>query len=106
MRDRPALSLGIQPDGRPAGNRFQLTKDGIQPRWNSAGNRLFYMSGDKMMSMDVTFDRTNVTTGGSTQLFPVKVEQNGRRNRYLVSRDGRFLVVSETEALVGHAVAG
>jgi serine/threonine protein kinase len=96
----------IRPDGQTSQERFQVTRGGNQPRWGPDGSKLFYLDGDKLVSVELKRGPDGITGENNMPLFEVKVESNTRRNHYIRSRDGRFLVVSETEALVAGSVAG
>ena len=72
------------------------------PRWSAAGDKLYYMSGDRMMAVSV---------GPGTDINPSRPEELFRGNflldssfhaaEYDVSRDGRFLIIRAHEAQPG-----
>jgi Tol biopolymer transport system component len=74
------------------GSRVQISRDGgIQPRWNSGGNELFFKTPDNVLTaVPIETGTGTVSVGTPTPLFPI-VEFAGWT--YDVSADGtRFLV--------------
>jgi len=51
-----------------------------------------------LMSVQIETNGDRLTAGEPRSLFKINVEDQERRNRYLVSRDGRFLVVLKNKA--------
>ena len=50
------------------------------------------------MSVQIETSGSRFVAGEPKPLFKINVEGEERRNRYLVSRDGRFLVVVKNKA--------
>ena len=61
--------------------------------WRADGRELFYLESGMMMSVPIETNGDRLIAGHPRPLFKINVEGQERRNRYLVSRDGRFLVV-------------
>ncbi len=76
------------PDGK-----WQISLNGGgKPRWNAAGDKLFYVdSRDNVISVDVDGSGKSFRVGKATQLFRLRAERTG--SSYDVFKDGkRFLV--------------
>ena len=77
------------------GTRSQISNaGGFQPQWSHDGNELFYIASDrKMMAVPVKMDASSFEAGAPRTLFETAVpDLENARNRYAVSRDGRFLI--------------
>jgi WD40 repeat protein len=61
--------------------------------WRANGGELFYLESGTLMSVPIETNGDRLIAGQPRPLFRINVEDQERRNRYLVSRDGRFLVV-------------
>lgn len=76
-----------------SGARWQIsTNGGTDPSWRGDGKELFYLSGNKLMAVEVNGDGESFQSGNPKELFetPVSVYV---RNRYIASADAkRFLV--------------
>jgi eukaryotic-like serine/threonine-protein kinase len=71
---------------------------GTQPRWSPDGRELFYLSGNKMMSVSVAKQGDDIAFGASQVLFERPFQTFGGTafnisSRYDVSRDGRILAL-------------
>ena len=66
--------------------------------WRADGKELFYLENGKLMSVQIETNGDRLIAGEPRPLFKVNVEDQERRNRYLVSRDGLFLVVLKSTA--------
>ena len=77
----------------PAGGRWQIsTEGGSDPSWNLNGKELFYLSGDRLMAVDVKTDTDRFEPGTPHLLFEAPIG-NTLRNAYVVAPDGqKFLV--------------
>jgi Tol biopolymer transport system component len=87
-----ATEVYVQPYPGPGGKWRVSSGGGDAPRWNPNGRELFYVSGDKMMAVDVT-------TAGSFSMGTPKMlfEGQGVFN-WDISPDGqRFLMVKPVE---------
>jgi serine/threonine protein kinase len=64
------------------------------PMWRGDGQELFYLDGHTMVAVELQFADKRVIARQPRPLFNVNIEDQERRNRYLVTRDGqRFLVL-------------
>jgi eukaryotic-like serine/threonine-protein kinase len=81
------------------GGKYQIsTEGGTEPVWNPKGKELFYRSGDKMMTVDVT-TQPNFSAGKPRMLFQGPyLPTLGSFPFYDVSSDGqRFLMLKSVE---------
>ena len=71
-----------------SGARWQIsTNGGNDPYWRGDGKELFYLSGNKLMPVEVNGDGESFQSGNPKELFETPVSDY-RRNRYVVSADG------------------
>ena len=77
------------------GGKWQIsTNGGTEPQWRHDGRELYYVAPDlKMMRVDVQIGET-FEAGIPEPLFTVSLRPITTNNRYLVSSDGRFLLLS------------
>jgi Tol biopolymer transport system component len=77
-----------------SGGKWQIsTAGGSEPTWRRDGKELFYLNGNKLMVVEVNGDGESFHAGIPKQLFETRLTPELRRNRYVVSSDGkRFLV--------------
>jgi eukaryotic-like serine/threonine-protein kinase len=61
--------------------------------WRADGKELFYLEKQTLMSVQIETNGDRLIAGAPTPLCKINVDDQERRNRYLVSRDGLFLVV-------------
>ena len=83
------------------GGKIQIsTEGGTEPVWNRNGRELFFRSGDKMMSVDVTPSQGTLSASRPKMLFQGVYLPNPTLNaNYDVSPDGqRFLMIRPTSA--------
>ena len=66
--------------------------------WSADGNELFYLDGGTLMSVQIETSGDRFAAGEPKRLFNLNIEDQERRNRYLVSRDGLFLVLLKNKA--------
>jgi serine/threonine-protein kinase len=87
-----------QPYPGPGGKYLISTEGGGEPVWNRNGRELFYRSGDKMMSVEIT-TQPSFTAGKPKLLFERPYDLSGGTfPNYDVSPDGqRFLMVKPVE---------
>src|SRR5579862_5685393 len=78
----------------PTEGRWQLSNiGGTEPLWRKDGKELYYISGDRLMAVDVKANSGAFETGASRVLFEARLESTRRRSRYQVADNGkRFLV--------------
>ena len=65
--------------------------------WRADGKELFYLEGGTLMSVEIETSGNRFLAGAPKPLFKMDVEDEERRNRYLVSKDGLFLVILKTK---------
>jgi serine/threonine protein kinase len=66
--------------------------------WRADGKELFYLESGMLMSVAIETNGDRLIAGRPRPLFKINVEDEERRNRYLVGRDGLFLVVLKNNA--------
>jgi eukaryotic-like serine/threonine-protein kinase len=78
----------------PTEGRWQVsTTGGTEPLWRKDGKELYYMSGDRLMAVEVKTNARAFEPGASRVLFEVRLESTRRRSRYQVADNGkRFLM--------------
>jgi len=78
----------------PSEGKWQVSADGgMEPTWRKDGKELYYVSGDKLVAMDVKTDAPVFEPGVARPLFSVHLEATTRRSRYEAAANGhRFLV--------------
>jgi eukaryotic-like serine/threonine-protein kinase len=88
----------VQPYPGPGGKWQISTEGGTEPVWNPNGKELFYRSGDKMMSVDIT-TRPSFSAGKPKTLFQGPYLPTAITFPYYdVSPDGqRFLMIKPDE---------
>jgi serine/threonine protein kinase len=69
------------------------SRDATTSMWRADGKELFYLQNETLMSVQIETNGDRLMAGEPKPLFKMNVEDQERRNRYLVSKDGRFLVV-------------
>jgi len=88
----------VQPYPGPGG-KWQASRDGgTEPVWNRNGRELFYRTGNKIMTVEIT-TQPNFALGNPRMLFEGLYEPSvGASSNYDVSPDGqRFLMVKQNE---------
>jgi hypothetical protein len=78
----------------PTEGRWQISNiGGTEPLWRKDGKELYYISGDRLMAVDVKANSGAFETGVSRVLFEARLESTRRRSRYQVADNGkRFLM--------------
>ena len=78
----------------PAEGKWQVsTAGGTEPAWREDGKELFFVSGDKLIAVNVKTDGPVFEAELSKPLFDVHLESTTRRTRYQVGSNGqRFLI--------------
>jgi Tol biopolymer transport system component len=86
-----------------SGGKWQIsTNGGSEPAWRGDGKELFYMEDKKLMAVEVNANGESFQPGIPKELFEAHVTPDVRRNRYIVSSDGkRFLMNVQSEELEG-----
>jgi eukaryotic-like serine/threonine-protein kinase len=91
---------GVSATGTPVGDEYVVSHMGegaTTPMWSADGKELFYLEGRTLMSVQI-IDGDRFAAEPPTTLFNVNTEDEERRNRYLVTKDGLFLVIVKTES--------
>src|SRR5262249_30659668 len=92
-----ALGMADASKGR---GKWQVSNGGgSEPQWRGDGNALFFLAGRKMMEVDAKGASATLEPSLPRPLFDAPVVSSGpRRNRYVVTADGRrFLLNSPVE---------
>lgn len=66
--------------------------------WRADGKELFWLEGGMLMSVQIETNGARLIAGEPRSLCRLNVEDQERRNRYLVSKDGLFLVILKSTA--------
>ncbi len=76
--------------------RLQIsTGGGLEPRWRGDGKEVFYLEGSNLMAAAVDLGQAVPRVQTPTKLFVAPLDPVHRRNRYVVTKDGkRFLFVT------------
>lgn len=91
----------VSATGTPVGDEHVVSrssKGATTSMWRADGKELFYLEGGTLMSVQIETNGDRFVAGAPKPLFKINVEDQERRNRYLVSRDGLFLVVLKNNA--------
>lgn len=86
----------VSPTGTPVGDEHVVSsssRGATTSMWRADGKELFYLEGGTLMSVQVETDGDGFVAGTPKPLFRINVEDEERRNRYLVSKEGLFLVI-------------
>ena len=79
----------------PTEGKWQIsTAGGTEPQWRKDGKELFYLSGDRLMAVDVKASPRGFEPGVSKTLFPIRLESTRRRARYQVADNGRRFLIN------------
>jgi eukaryotic-like serine/threonine-protein kinase len=87
---------GVSAGGTPVGEAHVVSgssRSATTSMWRSDGKELFYLDGRRLMSVQIETNGDRFVAAAPKPLFNVNVEDQERRNRYLVTRDGLFLVI-------------
>ncbi len=88
----------VQPFPGPGGKWQISTEGGEEAVWARSGKELFYRSGDKMMTVEITTEPTFRHETPPQLLFEEEYGSYGPRAFYDVTSDGqRFLMIKESE---------
>src|SRR5581483_10730504 len=74
------------------------TIGGTEPSWRGDGKELFYMSGIKLMAMDVKTDSPAFQPGVAKPLFELHLDTSSRRHYQVTSNGQRFLANVSVES--------
>lgn len=87
--------------GLPVGNEQVISGSSgsaTTSMWRADGKELFYLESGILMSVQIETNGDRLIAGEPRPLCKLNVEDEERRNRYLVSKDGLFLVVLKNKA--------
>jgi eukaryotic-like serine/threonine-protein kinase len=87
--------------GAPVGDEYVISGSSgsaTTAMWRADGNELFYLEGGTLMSVQIQTNGSSLVAGAPKPLFKMNVEDQERRNRYLVSKDGLFLFILKSKA--------
>lgn len=82
----------VQGFPRAAGKWQVSTTGGAMPRWSADGKELYFVSGRMLMASAVRAAGDSFASAAPVRLFAFTSEGTPMRQRYAVSRDGRFLL--------------
>ena len=91
----------VSATGTPVGDEHVVSRSGsgaTTPMWSADGKELFYLEGRTLMSVQIKTENNRFAAEPPTPLFKVNVEVEERRNRYLVTKEGLFLVLVKNES--------
>jgi eukaryotic-like serine/threonine-protein kinase len=90
---RDELYVQTYPPGR---GKWQVsTAGGGEPFWRRDSRELFYMNGEKLMSVDVATRGDDFVSSTPKKLLETGMDPDTRRNRFVATADGhRFLMVT------------
>ncbi|HEX5602870.1 MAG TPA: protein kinase, partial [Pyrinomonadaceae bacterium] len=91
----------VGPAGQPIGDEQIVSGSSgsaTTAMWRADGKELFYLENGTLMSVQIETNGDRLTAGEPRPLFKVNVDDQERRNRYLVGKDGLFLVVLKSTA--------
>ena len=81
------------------GGKWQVSVGGAtQPRWSADGKELYFVSGGALVASAVHATGDSFAAATPVKLFPFSSEGTPLRQRYAVSRDGRFLLFRTKES--------
>ena len=79
----------------PTEGRWQVSSTGgTEPLWRKDGKELCYISGDRLMAVDVKTSSGAFEPGLSRVLFEARLESTRRRSRYQVADNGRRFLMN------------
>ncbi len=83
----------------PAGGKWPIsTAGGMEPQWSRDGSELFYVQDSQLMAVAVKESGGRFEAGLPKALFSASMTVGGR-NRYVVSPDGRRVLVSTRQEM-------
>ncbi|HET6976201.1 MAG TPA: protein kinase [Pyrinomonadaceae bacterium] len=88
-------------EGTPVGDEHVVSRSSgsaTTAMWSADGKELFYLEGGTLMSVQIGTVGDRFAAGPPQSLCKVNVEDQERRNRYLVSKDGLFLMILKNNA--------
>ena len=86
----------VRPFPGPGGEAQVSAGGGHSPRWRADGKELYYISPDlKLMAAKVRVQGAAFTAATPASLFQTHINQATNRPQYDVSRDGRFLILTD-----------
>jgi serine/threonine protein kinase len=87
-----------------SGGKWQISTDGgSEPMWRGDSKELFYLNGNKLMAVEVNGDGESIRAGIPKELFEARLTPYQRRNRYIVTSDGKRFLMNALVEEQGHA---
>ena len=89
---------GVSGNGAPVGEEYVVSdssRGATTSMWRADGKELFYLEGRTLLSVQIETSGNRLVASAPRPLFNTNIEDEERRNRYLVSKDGLFLVVTK-----------
>jgi Tol biopolymer transport system component len=89
----------VGPAGQPIGDEQIVSSSSgsaTTSMWRADGKELFYLESGRLMSVQIETNGDRLIAGAPRTLFKIDVEDEERRNRYLVAKDGLFLMILKT----------
>jgi len=87
-----------------SGGKWQISTDGgSEPMWRGDGKELFYLNGNKLMAVEANGDGESFRAGIPKELFEARLTLLQRRNRYIVTADGKRFLMNALVEEQGHA---
>ena len=86
----------VSAEGTPVGDEHVVSsssRGATTSMWSADGKELFYLEGRTLMSVEIEPTGDRFVATAPKPLFTLNVEDQERRNRYVVSKDGLFLVI-------------
>jgi serine/threonine protein kinase len=94
--DSAIVVRGVSATGTPLGPEHVVSGGrggGTTPMWSADGKELFYLEGSRLMSVQIKTENGRFSAEPPTTLFNVDVVGEERRNRYVVTKEGLFLMI-------------
>jgi hypothetical protein len=88
------FEIYVQPFPDPAGGKWPISSGGgVEPRWSTQGDELFYFSGKKLMAVAVK-TAPAFSAGVPHELFeaPIEPGYTNDGHRWVVAPDGTFVM--------------
>ncbi len=87
-----------------SGGKWQISTDGgSEPMWRGDSKELFYLNGNKLMAVEVNGEGESFRAGIPKELFEARLTLLQRRNRYIVTADGKRFLMNALVEEQGHA---
>jgi Tol biopolymer transport system component len=95
----------LSANGQPTAAKWQVSNSGgNQPRWSADGQEIYYLNNNNLMAAHLNIQRATFANATPQPLFKLNLEPTERRNRYVISKDGRILALSLAEMVTAATV--